>query len=336
MFPGNWRPATWAGVDLFFVLSGYLIGTQWLRPYIRREQPSYWHFFVRRALRVLPAYFTVLAVYFFIPGFRESPRLAPIWRFLTFTLNFGLDSSKTGAFTHAWSLCVEEHFYLLLPVIVSLLMRRPSFKLTATVAAVILVGGMILRAFLWLHYVQPLVKMHHPQLGPLFLNYIYYPTYNRLDGLLVGVLIAAVRLFRRDAWEQIARRGNGVLLAGVVVLLGAFTICQEMRSFATSVFGYPLLAVGFGLILVAGLSPHCILAKPRFFGSTLVAALSFCVYLTHKEMMHLDEVYLNSWLVRTGLLRLGIYLLSFWIAAELLHRTAERFGYRLRERLLLS
>jgi len=113
--PFPWRPATWAGVDLFFVLSGYLIGTQLLRPYARGDRPSYLDFFLRRTFRVLPAYLVVLLAYFSIPQFREEPGISPIWRFLTFTQNFGLDASIVGAFSHAWSLCVEEHFYLVLP-----------------------------------------------------------------------------------------------------------------------------------------------------------------------------------------------------------------------------
>src|ERR1700683_1945665 len=95
VFPFYWRPATWTGVDLFFVLSGYLIGTQFLRPYSVDQEPSFRDFFIRRMLRVMPAYFAVLAIYFLVPGFRERPDLSPLWRFLTFTLNFGLDAGTT-------------------------------------------------------------------------------------------------------------------------------------------------------------------------------------------------------------------------------------------------
>jgi peptidoglycan/LPS O-acetylase OafA/YrhL len=62
--PGNYG---WMGVDLFFVLSGYLIGSQLLRPYARSSRPSIGGFYMRRAFRVLPAYLTVLLFYFAIP-----------------------------------------------------------------------------------------------------------------------------------------------------------------------------------------------------------------------------------------------------------------------------
>jgi peptidoglycan/LPS O-acetylase OafA/YrhL len=333
-FPYHFRPATWAGVDLFFVLSGYLIGTQLLKPYTCQRRPSYWDFFMRRALRVMPAYFAVLALYFLVPRFREQAVLAPIWRFLTFTLNFGLDSGRTGAFSHAWSLCVEEHFYLVLPLIVYWLMRRPSWQKTTILAVGIIILGMILRGVLWLHFVEPLIIGHSDRLRPLFLEYIYYPTYNRLDGLVVGVVIAATRLFRADLWQRIVANGNLTLAAGLLVLLLAFAICQSMQSFATAVVGYPLLALGFGFLLMAALSPTCILAKPKFVGSTMVAVLSYCLYLTHKEIMHLDDLYLADWILRIGLARILIYVGTFWVAAELLHRGIEKHGFRIRNRFL--
>jgi peptidoglycan/LPS O-acetylase OafA/YrhL len=330
VFPFHWRPATWAGVDLFFVLSGYLIGTQLLRPFAEQRRPSIRDFFLRRMFRVLPAYGVVLAIYFLVPGFREWPVLAPLWRFLTFTLNFGLDASKTGAFSHAWSLCVEEHFYLVLPVIVFALMRRPSARRTAIVAGGLLLGGMLLRASLYyfLLYKHPYRPDESP--GARFLQIIYYPTYNRLDGLTVGVLIAAVRLFRPAWWARLAGFGNEILALAAVVLVGAFCLCQQMRSFSTAVFGYPLLALGFGLLLIASLSPHCFLSRQRFFGVTLIATLSYSLYLTHKEIMHLDDLYLHGWLVQVGLIRMGLYLGSFLVAAEMLYWSVERSGFRLR------
>ena len=59
----------------------------------------------------------VLALYACLPGLREAPGLQPWWQFATFTLNFTIDYSANQAFSHAWSLAVEDQFYLLLPLI---------------------------------------------------------------------------------------------------------------------------------------------------------------------------------------------------------------------------
>jgi peptidoglycan/LPS O-acetylase OafA/YrhL len=154
--PGVWSfPANygWMGVDLFFVLSGYLIGSQLMRPYTRGSRPSIGGFYMRRAFRVLPAYLMVLLFYFAIPWFREAPGLSPAWQFLTFTENFRIDYLHDQAFSHVWSLCVEEHFYLVLPLLIFLLMRRPGFSKTIAVILGILCFGIAIRAYVYLHYV---------------------------------------------------------------------------------------------------------------------------------------------------------------------------------------
>lgn len=127
----------WMGVDIFFVLSGFLIGTQVLRPLQRGEGLAFQAFYARRAWRVLPAFVVVLALYQCFPVLREDPGLEPWWVFATFTLNLLIDYGHNTAFSHAWSLCVEEHFYLLFPFIAWWLARRPSARRMLTVCAAI-------------------------------------------------------------------------------------------------------------------------------------------------------------------------------------------------------
>lgn len=112
----------WIGVDLFFVLSGYLIGGQLLAGVARGQGINLGRFFARRALRILPAYFVVLAIYVFLPSWREYPEMFPSWKFLLSVQNIGLRGGT--AFSHAWSLAVEDQFYLLLPLVLLLIIRR--------------------------------------------------------------------------------------------------------------------------------------------------------------------------------------------------------------------
>jgi len=113
----------WMGVDLFFVLSGFLIGWQLLKPTTLGARPEWGRFFIRRAFSVLPAYWVVVAAYFAFPVIRESPYIQPAWQFLSFTQNLFADDDKARALSHVCSLCIEEHFYLLLPAAVWLLSR---------------------------------------------------------------------------------------------------------------------------------------------------------------------------------------------------------------------
>jgi peptidoglycan/LPS O-acetylase OafA/YrhL len=103
----------WVGVDLFFALSGYLIGNQIFRPCAARKACRCGRFYARRLLRTLPNFYVVLALYALWPAFRGGTPMLPLWQYLSFTQNIGLEPGT--AFSHAWSLCIEEQFYMLLP-----------------------------------------------------------------------------------------------------------------------------------------------------------------------------------------------------------------------------
>ena len=92
----------WAGVDIFFVLSGFLIGTQVLTPLQASRPLDFGAFYARRAWRILPAFAVVLAVYVWLPALREAPGLQPWWQFATFTFNLLVDYGANPAFSHAW------------------------------------------------------------------------------------------------------------------------------------------------------------------------------------------------------------------------------------------
>src|SRR5438477_4896987 len=94
--PGRVDRFGWIGVDLFFVLSGYLIGGQLLAPLARGQRIKLGRFFSRRALRILPAYLVILAIYIFLPSSREYPELSPWSKFVLSLQNIGLHAG-TGS-----------------------------------------------------------------------------------------------------------------------------------------------------------------------------------------------------------------------------------------------
>ena len=143
--PGRVDRFGWIGVDLFFVLSGYLIGGQLLAPLARDRPINLGRFFTRRALRIMPAYFVVLAIYFLLPWWREYPEMSqPLWKFLLSIQNVALHGGT--AFSHAWSLAVEDQFYLCLPFILLFVNRWPRSAII--IPCVIVFGGILLRTFL--------------------------------------------------------------------------------------------------------------------------------------------------------------------------------------------
>ena len=267
----------WTGVDLFFALSGYLIGNQILAG-LRAGNFSMGRFAARRLLRTLPNYYVVLALYAFWPPFIDGTRHAPWWQYLTFTLNLGLVPGTR--FSHSWSLCVEEQFYFVLPVVALLIARcRNAVTLGWCVLACGLLAGMLFRDMGW-------QEARPPQWGNgRFYTEVYYATLCRFDELLAGVALAMIRQCHAPLWARITSFGNWTLAAGILVTSLAMKLfLDDHFGHAVTVFGYPLLALGFALLVLAALSPASLLARTRVPGAGSVAVWSYAIYLTHKQL----------------------------------------------------
>ena len=337
----------WLGVDLFFVLSGYLIGSQLMWPYLKGSTPSLSGFYFRRAFRILPAYLTVLALYFAIPGFREAPGLSPAWQFLTFTENFRINYAVDQAFSHVWSLCVEEHFYLLLPLLVLVLMRKPRFGKAVALILGILAFGIAIRGYIYLHQLKPLLLAGNDDFYLRYVERIYYPTDTRLDGLLVGVVLASVKTFRPLWWEKMMSRSYLLLILGVLSCGGAMWLFFDRFGFYGTVVGFPLMSLGLALLVASSISPQVLGWLERVLPGTwgerirslsaqsfnVMATLAYSLYLTHKQIGHLDHLYLSSYMQSGGWSSVMILFSSSVIAATLLYLLVERPFLRLRERL---
>jgi len=331
----------WMGVDLFFVLSGYLIGSQLLRPYLRNERPRLWGFYRNRFYRVLPAYLTVLAIYYILPVWRESPNLPPLWQLLTFTQNIFVDYSINRAFSHVWSLCIEEHFYLFLPLVVLFAMRKPSLRKTVAVLGGLVLFGICVRAFILFHTLRPLAFAGQSW-GLEYIERIYYPTYSRLDGLLAGVAIALIKTSRPIWWSALAKRGHtllclGLCLVGVSVLLfkDRWISVTGASAFGT-VIGFPLLSLGLGLLVASALSTNGLLSRVRIPGAKLIATLAYSLYLTHKELIHLVDLCFPAIAQEGVLLWLVVYAVFCLIVAAALYLCVERPFLILRDRGSIS
>lgn len=307
----------WMGVDLFFVLSGYLIGYQLLKPLSRGEPLQFGEFYRRRAYRILPAFLTVLAIYVLFPAWREAPGMQPLWQFLTFTMNLLIDYQHNQAFSHAWSLCVEEHFYLVFPVLAWLLVHRGSRGLVIGLCVLVVIGGMMIRGDASLH-------------GKDYLESIYYPTYTRLDGLTAGVLLAAIQSYRPRQWAAMQSRANTLAVAGLLTVGIAIGLFRD-RGFVPAVFGFPLLALGFAL-LVSAAAGRKSFGRWRVPGAGWMAAMSYSLYLSHKLAMHGVERMLSSRPQMHGWIALPIYATAIVLLGALLHYGVERPFLRLRDK----
>ena len=327
----------WMGVDLFFVLSGYLIGGQLLRPRARGAAPNYRRFFMRRALRTLPAYWAIVALYFLVPEVRERPNIQPAWQFLTFTQNLTPDFPLPKAFSQAWSLCVEEQFYLGLPLIIALLALRPTAAKTIGAMLAVLIAGMVLRGALWLHDVaaQPFDPASYPR-ADRYMNFIYYPTWSRLDGLLAGVAAAAVETVRPRWRRFVTIRPNLLLAAGVAGVGVAIMFFHVMiAGFLPSVFGFPLLAVSMMMIVIAASDGRSFIGSIEIPGAAALATAAYSLYLTNKLAFHAVQVAARDWPETMQGLTPAVGLVAALAAGAMCYWAVERPFLKLRDRLVV-
>ncbi len=316
----------WAGVDIFFVLSGFLIGAQVFKPLQRGEPMSFGRFYARRAWRILPAFAVVLTLYTCFPDLREAPGLQPWWQFATFTVNLLIDYERNQAFSHAWSLCVEEHFYLVFPLLAYTLTRRPSVLKCVGVWAVVVALGIVLRGGVWLHDAAMNTQRNW------FIEDIYYPTWMRADGLLVGVMLAALRVYRPQTWARWQERSNICLLGGLATCGLAFWLFRDRTGLLANTLGWPLLSSGFGLLVIAGADPRSVIGRWPLPGAGWIATISYSLYLSHKITFHLVKVKVVPWMPHSGALLFATYALAALVGGAALHYLVERPFLRWRDR----
>lgn len=234
------------GVDLFFVLSGFLITGLLIRA---KGRPHYFrNFYARRTLRIFPLYYGVLVVIFLVlPRVTTlSPLLSEaaqhqLWLW-TYTSNFYIAAiSSWGSLTyvnHFWSLAVEEHFYLLWPLVV-FLVTRPTLE---RVCLAVIVGGLLLR-----------LGLSASGMSELSISVL---TPCRIDALCVGGLLAAVA-HRDDGPRPLVTRAlpAAAVLAGIIIVVSAWCAMSDIAVAPLHQVRNTLYAFFFGTVVLLSLRP---------------------------------------------------------------------------------
>jgi peptidoglycan/LPS O-acetylase OafA/YrhL len=225
----------------------------------------------------MPAYFVVLAVYFCLPALREFPTISPLWKFLLSVQNIGLRGGT--AFSHAWSLAVEDQFYLLLPIVLLLLILNRSRRLALAVPFLIVICGLLLRNYL-AHQLPGNTGGVSPRGYQLW---IYYPTWTRLDPLVFGVALAAIEKYRASWWNILTGFARWLWLPALAaIVLGLYMGEGDLLTIRTCVWQLPVIAFGMAALLVCAVSAHLPFSRVEVPGVAFVASIAYSVYLSHK------------------------------------------------------
>jgi peptidoglycan/LPS O-acetylase OafA/YrhL len=267
------------GVDIFFVLSGFLLGS-WLLQRIRSEPegrltlPSIRRFLRRRYFKTLPLYFIYVAVFASAGWLTFGPS------YLTFTANY---FDPYGC-SYLWSLQVEEIFYLLLPLTLWLV-TRASPRVVMPLIVVALLFSPVMR------FLAP------PSSTPAeYLKNLYWLTHTRLDGLVLGTLLSAARLWNLPVWQQLRRHRMLCFVAGAgIIAFLQWSHAREtmFRTRGVATVEYFALAVASALLVVS-LYGH---ASQSWWARVLelLSKATYAIYLAHPiVLLALDRYGLQS------------------------------------------
>jgi peptidoglycan/LPS O-acetylase OafA/YrhL len=281
----HWPAAGTLGVDLFFVLSGFLITTLLLEEHARSGRIRIGAFYVRRARRLLPALFVMLAPFFLVAV--SATALgdgAPTWLWLrlgaalTYTSNIlvAADPSLASAgLIHLWSLAAEEQFYIIWPLLLLVLIRRVGVGRVGRVLGIVLVVAVVYRLQLLLRGAS--------------IERVYYGPDTHADSLLIGCIFGCYfvrgrlpRFIFSDPSRKVSIALSLVVVLAAAVLAGylpsrlAYETQLLPTAFAAAA-GVFIVSAALGGSLVA----RALSARPLVF----LGRISYSLYLWHLPLI---------------------------------------------------
>lgn len=303
------------GVTLFFVLSGYLITGILARERERTGQVSFRNFYVRRTLRILPAFYvflTVVAV-LAVAGTIEV-RGSQLISAGLFVWNYS-PAAEGWWLGHTWSLAIEEQFYLLWPLALAFL--RPQR------ACWIAVGYLV---------AAPAIRLFNYVLFPGVREDVWMMFHARADALLLGCLLALLPSAYPKVWQRLRRVAQhrwGVSVAVVAVLVSS-ALELALGGLWNLPLGLTVTTLAAGLLLVVavgreGVTPFVRLLRWRLL--TAVGLISYSLYLWQQLFLAPEDIALP--VVGTPL----VGLVAAFGAATLSYHLVEQPFLRLKERL---
>ena len=321
-----WMPGGFLGVEVFFVISGYLITLILTEEHSRSSTISLRNFWTRRARRLLPALYTLLAVVSVIVllFYREEAAnlAAQVWSALFYVTNWYFIISEQSyfalverppVFQHLWSLAIEEQFYLVWPL--ALLGLLKLFGNRRRAMALVIFGGAAL-SLIWMSI------LFEPGMDP---SRAYYGTDTRASGLLMGAALAL--LWRpSQSWKvdpQLKQRGLDLLGVGALVVIAVvFLRMQEFDRFLYN-GGFAVVSISTLLVIMTAVHPgtllnRFVLAQPIL---VWIGVRSYSLYLWHWPIFVFTRPGIDQplGLYPTLILRLALTV----IAADLSYRFIE-------------
>ena len=312
------------GVDIFFVLSGFLIGTSFFSYAEKQERVDLRKtatFFCRTALRILPNYYVVLLIYFVLvqTGVVSGNMNAfPLWRFATFTQN--LFTPFYDFYWESWSLPVQWWFYMMFPVLLFICGNRKYVrKATPLICLFFIIASWTYRYSISSH-----------ALDSFWWDVWFRKTVaSRTDNIYIGVLAAWVRVYFPERWNK---HSLVCLFAGLAIMIFTLVVPRPRYSFYTNVvyLSIPPVAISLWLPFLT-----TIRISKSFFGKVMshVSVLSYAMFLVNLMVAQIIAVNFAESFKSLGAWGYVVYWIVVMIASYILYMVVERPFDKLRARV---
>jgi peptidoglycan/LPS O-acetylase OafA/YrhL len=269
VIPRVWERCGWIGVDLFFVLSGFLVGGLLFKEQLREGDLRIGRFLIRRGFKIYPPFYAMLT--FTLLMFATGAKVWIGWQRVIGEALF-LQNYLGSLWAHTWSLAVEEHFYLLLALLVAVLLRRHpnSADPFRHIPWIVLASAI---ACLALRTVTAIRQPFH------FTTHIA-PTHLRIDSLFFGVFLSYAWNYHHARLIGLDARFRWIALpiAGAVI---ASTLLVELDSRFMHTIGLTLLFLAFGAVLMIALTSQRWVHNPPARALAWIGFYSYSIYLWH-------------------------------------------------------
>ena len=264
-----WERCGWIGVDLFFVLSGFLVGGLLFKEHRREGDLQIGRFLIRRGFKIYPPFYAMFV--FTLVMFATGAKARVGWQRVMGEALF-LQNYLGALWAHTWSLAVEEHFYLLLALLVALLRRRHpnSADPFRHIPWIVLASAI---ACLALRIVTAIRQPFH------FTTHIA-PTHLRIDSLFFGVFLSYAWNYHHARLIAVVARFRWLALPIAAAVI-ASTLLWEVDEKFMHTIGMTLLFVAFGAVLMIALTSQRWINNPPARALAWIGFYSYSIYLWH-------------------------------------------------------
>ena len=278
-----------AGVDIFFVLSGFLITALLIEEWEQTGDISLKSFYWRRALRLVPALLVLLTALYFLSDLlfstgeaNDTRRGIPVAFVYASDVALAFFNVRLGALQHTWSLAIEEHFYLIWPVVLLAALKLGLSKKRLVLLTLLMVIASALQR----------ASLHQFGAAPVR---TYYGIDTRADALLIGCVSGLC-----VSWGLVRTRALRSLLVPALIFIGVCMVAIGYGSSFMSLGGFTLLAIATGLLLV-----NVVSGRPGYLRGFLeygplvwVGRISYGIYLWHYPVFKASSFLDGSWPIK--------------------------------------